>query len=73
MKTYVQLSQARSDPRLRSNVLLVDRLAYSEYDYKPENMKIFWNELSDGTREPVETVLSVAWFARRPNKTANSV
>lgn len=57
VKTYVQLSQARSDPRLRSNVLLVDRLAYSEYDYKPENMKIFWNELSDGTREPVETVL----------------
>jgi len=57
VKTYVQLGQARSDPLLRSNVLLVDRLAYHEYDCKPENVKTFWNELSDGTREPVETVL----------------
>jgi len=57
VKTYVQLSQARSDPLLRSNVLLVDRLAYPEYDRKPENVKIFRNELSDGTIEPVETVL----------------
>jgi hypothetical protein len=59
VKTYVQLSQARTDPMLRSNVLLVDRLAYPEYDCKPENVKIFWNELSDGTIEPVETVLYV--------------
>lgn len=57
VKTYVQLSQARTDPLLRSNVLLVDRLAYPEYDYKPENVKMFWNELSDGTREPIETIL----------------
>jgi hypothetical protein len=57
VKTYVQLSQARTDPLLRSNVLLVDRLAYPEYDCKPESVKIFINELSDGTVEPVETVL----------------
>jgi hypothetical protein len=57
VKTYVQLSQARTDPLLRSNVLLVDRLAYPEYDCKPESLKTFWNELSDGTREPVETIL----------------
>jgi DNA-binding transcriptional ArsR family regulator len=57
VKTYVQLSQARTDPLLRSNVLLVDRLVYPEYDCKPESLKTFWNELSDGTREPVETVL----------------
>jgi hypothetical protein len=57
VKTYVQLSQARSDPLLRSNVLLVDRLAYAEYDCKPESVKVFWNKLSDGTREPVETIL----------------
>jgi hypothetical protein len=42
---------------LRSNVLLVDRLAYPEYDCKPESLVEFWNELSDGTREPVETIL----------------
>jgi len=57
VKMYLQLSQARSDPLLRSNVLLVDRLAYAEYDCKPASVKMFWNELSDGTREPVETVL----------------
>jgi len=57
LKTYVQLSQAKTDPMLRSNVLLVDRLVYSEYDYKPENVVEFWNELSDGTKEPVEVIL----------------
>jgi hypothetical protein len=57
VKTYVQLSQAKSDPLLRSNVLLVDRLAYPEYDCKRENLHKFWNELSDGTRETVETIL----------------
>ena len=57
VKTYVQLSQAKTDPMLRSNVLLVDRLAYPEYDCKSESLALFWNELSDGTREPVETIL----------------
>jgi hypothetical protein len=57
LKTYVQLSQAKTDPMLRSNVLLVDRLAYPECDYKPESLVKFWNELSDGTKEPVETIL----------------
>jgi len=57
LKTYVQLSQAKTDPMLRSNVLLVDRLAYPAYDCKPESLVRFWNELSDGTKEPVETIL----------------
>jgi hypothetical protein len=57
LKTYVQLSQAKTDPMLRSNVLLVDRLAYPEFDCKPESIVKFWNELSDGTKEPVETIL----------------
>ncbi|MEM3378198.1 MAG: hypothetical protein QW674_04535 [Candidatus Bathyarchaeia archaeon] len=57
LKTYVQLSQAKTDPMLRSNVLLVDRLAYPEYDYKPESVVQFCNELSDGTLEPLETML----------------
>jgi hypothetical protein len=57
LKTYVQLSVAKSDPMLRSNVLLVDRLVHPEYDYKAESMVKFWNELSDGTREPVEPLL----------------
>jgi hypothetical protein len=57
LKTYVQLSQAKTDMMLRSNVLLVDRLVYPEYDYRPENVVEFWNELSDGTKEPVEAIL----------------
>lgn len=57
LKTYVQLNVAKSDPMLRSNVLLVDRLVYSDYDAKPESLVPFWNELSDGTKEPVVVLL----------------
>jgi len=69
LKTYVQLNQAKTDTLLRSNVLLVDRLAYPEYDYKPENLVEFWNELSDGTIEPVETILFMD--KNVPNKLQN--
>jgi hypothetical protein len=57
LKTYIQISQAKTDQLLRSNVLLVDRLAYPKYDLKPESTVKFLNELSDGTKEPVETIL----------------
>ena len=57
LKTYVQLSQAKSDPLLRSNVLLIDRLVHPEFDCQPESLNGFWNELIDGTKEPVETIL----------------
>ncbi|KON31805.1 hypothetical protein AC478_02115 [miscellaneous Crenarchaeota group-1 archaeon SG8-32-3] len=57
LKTYIQLSQAKTDQMLRSNVLLVDRLAYPKYDLKRESTVKFLNELSDGTKEPVETIL----------------
>jgi len=56
LKTYVQLSQAKTDPMLRSNVLLIDRLVYPEFDYKPENMVAFRNDFG-GAVEPVETIL----------------
>ncbi|MEM2104128.1 MAG: hypothetical protein QW717_04485 [Candidatus Bathyarchaeia archaeon] len=69
LKTYVQLSQAKKDPMLRSNVLLIDRLVYSEYDYRPETIVEFWNELSDGTKEPVEVILYVDRDV--PNKLQN--
>ena len=32
LKSYVQLAQAEQDPKLRSNVLLTDRLVYPELD-----------------------------------------
>lgn len=56
LKTYVQLSQAKTDPMLRSNVLLIDRLAYPEYDYKPENLTQFWNEFG-AAKEPLNVIL----------------
>ncbi len=71
LKTYVQLSQAKTDSMLRSNVLLIDRLVYPQYDYRRESVVEFWNELSDGTREPVEAILFVD--KRVPNKLQNLV
>ncbi len=56
LKTYVQLSQARTNPMLRSNVLLIDRLVYPEYDYKHENVVKLWNEFG-GATEPVEIMI----------------
>ena len=57
LKTYMQLSQAKSDPMLRSNVLLIDRLVYPEFDFKPESTLSFLNALDDGTKEPVDVLL----------------
>jgi hypothetical protein len=71
LKTYVQLSQAKTDLMLRSNVLLVDRLVYPEFDYGAENVVEFWNELSDGTKEPVEVLLFMDKTV--PNKLQNLV
>ena len=56
VKTYIQLSQAKSDPILRSNVLLIDRLVYPEYDCKTENTMDFWNEFG-GAKEPLQVIL----------------
>jgi hypothetical protein len=56
LKTYVQLSQAKTDPMLRSNVLLMDRLVYPEHDLKDENVSTFWNDFG-GAEEPLEVVL----------------
>lgn len=68
LKTYVQLSQAKTDPMLRSNVLLTDRLVYPEYDYKPENVVEFWNEFG-GAKEPIEVLLFID--KNVPNKLQN--
>ena len=56
LKSYVQLSQAASEPRLRSNVLLTDRLVYPEFDFSDESAIQFWNEFG-GATEPVEAIL----------------
>jgi len=56
LKTYIQLSQASHDPKLRSNVLLMDRLVYPELDLSENSVARFWNEFG-GAKEPVEAVL----------------
>jgi len=56
LKTYIQLSQAVSDPLLRSNVLLTDRLVYADFDASPKSTVQFWNEFG-AAKEPVEALL----------------
>ncbi len=56
VKTYIQLSEAKSDPNLRSNVLLIDRLVFPEYDCRTGNLMDFWNEFG-GAKEPLQVIL----------------
>ena len=56
VKSYIQLCEARHDPQLRSNVLLVDRLAYPEYDLRTETTATLFHDYA-ATREPLELVL----------------
>jgi len=56
LKTYVQLSKAKTDPRLRSNVLFIDRLVYPEYDVRTDTLKAF-NHSYGGADESVEAIL----------------
>ncbi len=56
LKSYIQLSQARKDPLLRSNVLLTDRLVYPDFDISEETIIKFKNEFSSA-KEPLEVIL----------------
>ncbi len=56
LKTYIQLSQAAKDPKLRSNVLLIDRLVHPEFDLSEESTVRFWNEFG-AAKEPLEVLL----------------
>src|SRR5436853_953004 len=41
LKSYIQLSQTDIDPQLRSNVLLLYRLSYANFDYRPDSTLSF--------------------------------
>jgi len=56
LKTYIQLSEARSDPRLRSNVFFIDRLVYPGYDFREDTLVRFKQEYG-GAVEPVEAIV----------------
>ncbi len=56
LKTYVQLSEAKTDPRLRSNVLFIDRLVYPKYDLREDSLVRF-KQVYGGAVEPVEAIV----------------
>lgn len=56
LKSYVQLSQAQRDPKLRSNVLYTDRLVYPEIDLSKETLTQLWNTY-DSVEEPLEVLV----------------
>ena len=58
VKAYFQLCEAKSDPRLRSNVLLYDRLVYPEFDDMDENLLQLKHDYGSGPEfpEPIEAV-----------------
>jgi hypothetical protein len=56
VKSYVQLAQAEYDSKLRSNVLLIDRLAYPEFDVS-EQSQITLRHVYGGADEPLRLIL----------------
>ena len=56
LKSYIQLAQSSFDPKLRSNVLLIDRLVYPEYDLRADTRVQFRHEYGS-TDEPVTILL----------------
>jgi hypothetical protein len=58
VKAYFQLCQAISDPRLRSNVLLYDRLAYPNFDLKESHLITLNHDYQNDPNapEPVEVI-----------------
>jgi hypothetical protein len=59
VKAYFQLCQATSDPRLRSNVLLYDRLAYPTFDVDENQLITLLHDYQNNPNEPesVEVIL----------------
>jgi hypothetical protein len=55
LKSYIQLIKAESDPKLRSNVLAIDRLVYEE-DIRQETTFTFKNK-NGRFIEPIEVII----------------
>ncbi len=56
LKSYIQLSQTAYDPQLRSNVLLLDRLVYPDFDLRQDTTTGF-NHSYGGADEPVQPII----------------
>ncbi len=57
LKSYVQLTEAQSDSKLRSNVLFIDRIAYPEYDGTTDDNRITFNQEYGQATEPVKALI----------------
>jgi len=66
LKSYIQLSQTAYDPQLRSNVLLLDRLAYPEFDLRPDS-RIGFAHSYGSADEPIRPIIF------QTNKVANPI
>jgi hypothetical protein len=51
-KSYFQLCQAATDPKLRSNVLLYDRLIYPEFDNNPKQLTTLPHDYENRSESP---------------------
>ncbi|MGI0033249.1 MAG: hypothetical protein ACRD97_08270 [Nitrososphaeraceae archaeon] len=65
LRSFVQLQQAKGNPMFRSNVLAVDRLAFSNYDLSPENLVEFNHEYFGHEK--------VSFILYKNNKTHNRI
>ena len=57
LKSYIQLAAAESDPKLRSNVLHIDRIAYPGIDGTDPDSQVTFLHDYDGATEPVRLLL----------------
>ncbi len=65
LKTYVQLSQTEYDHQLRSNVLLIDRLAHAEFDPR-EDTTLDFKHTYGGADEPLKPIVFKTNKVRNP-------
>jgi len=57
MKSYIQLLETSKEPKLRSNVLCIDRLAYPEYDLRDDTTIGFKHSISKAEDEIVRVIV----------------
>ncbi|MBD3407183.1 MAG: hypothetical protein GF411_13775 [Candidatus Lokiarchaeota archaeon] len=69
VKSYFQLCQAVSDVKLRSNVLLYDRLVYPEIDSEADNILILKHDYLSRPEDPEPIEVVVADASNNPMQT----
>ena len=57
LKSYVQLLEASTEPRLRSNVLCIDRLVYPDHDLRNDTTLAFKHSISKAEDERIRVIV----------------